>query len=230
VNLYKSSWQLYVEHSKSFQDDFEYYKNFVSKHSSLELFAGYGRITNYLVSQGADIETIELSEDFSKFINLPPARKHVGDVREVVLNRKFERIFAGYNSFCLLLEESDIRRMFQNVKAMLSENGQVSLSYYHPNYWHEAVPNDFVLDNQNVQYRPMFDLSSRKEKRAIWTDIYSFENEEVKHSYPVRIYESDGDLEFLLTGTGLKLSKKIMDYNLNNISEPGWVEYILEHS
>jgi|1048.fasta_scaffold15324_2 hypothetical protein len=226
-DLYKESWRLYKHHTENFLDDLEYYRTFCLGKKSLELFAGFGRLTNILVQNGIDMETIELSPEFSNSINLPVSKKHVGDVTEVVLPRRFDRIFAAYNSFCLLTQDDQLYSFFENLSKMLSNFGQVSLSYYHPDYWGEAVPLQLVIDGITVEYEPSFDLSSRKEKKAVWRDKYLFQGKTIQHEYPVRIFDADSDLNRFLENSKLRIVDKVMNFNNSNVSEPGWVDYIL---
>jgi len=226
-DLYKDSWRLYKEHTENFIDDLDYYLNFCSGKKSLELFAGFGRISNKLVNEGVDLETIELSSAFSEFINLPASKKHVGDVVDVVLPNRFDRIFAAYNSFCLLTEDHQLATFFLNVAQMLSKDGLVSLSYYHPDLWEESLPLKLKVSGVDVSYEPSFDLSKRSEKKAIWRDVYSLQGKSIKHEYPVRIFENDNDLIKFLEPAKLRIIDKVVDFNNPEVSEPGWIDFIL---
>jgi SAM-dependent methyltransferase len=229
MNLYQQSWELYREHSSSFIDDQNYYLELTRGRRTLEMFAGYGRIANFLTAKGVDIETVELSPDFSNCIELTKEKKHVANVVEFRLDRKFDRIIAGYNSFCLLTNPNDIHAFFQNVAAMLAEGGLASLSYYHPDAWTSDTSHDFNFRGEMVTYIPSCDLSKRKEKSGIWHDTYKFKDQEISFHYPVRIYESFPDMEPFLRGSGLCLDKVVLNYNNPDISESGWREYILKH-
>jgi SAM-dependent methyltransferase len=191
------------------------------------MFAGFGRLANRLASVGIDIETIELSPDFSSLIQIPQTKRHVGDVTNLVLPRKFERIFAAYNSFCLLTEDQQLQSLFKNIESMLAVGGLVSLSYYHPDFWGDSVALDLVIDGTKVRYEPSFDLSERKLKKAIWRDKYTFGNEVVLHEYPVRIFDRDEDLIPFLKANNLRIVDKVVDFNTANVSEPGWVDYVI---
>ena len=226
-NLYEESWRLYKHHTESFLDDLGYYRGFCKGYKSLEMFAGFGRLANRLCEEGVDLETIELSAEFSSLIRLPQEKKHIGDVTQVVLPRRFERIFAAYNSFCLLTEDRQLHAFFRNIAAMLADDGLVSLSYYHPDFWGDAVALDLMIDGTKVKYEPSFDLSDRKARRAVWQDKYTFGDQVVHHEYPVRVFESDEDLLPFLEASNLRLIDKVLDFNSANVSEPGWVDYII---
>ena len=226
-DLYKESWHLYKLQTESFKDDLEYYRNFCKGKKSLELFAGYGRLTNQLLLDGVDLETIELSMDFAQLINLSSERNHIGDVTQLVLPKKFERIFAAYNSFCLLTEDSQLYSFFKNISKMLSSGGEVSLSYYHPDFWGEALSTSMSINGRLVSYEPSFDLRGRNAKRAVWRDKYVFDSKTIEHEYPVRIFETDDDLLPFLDAANLRIVQKIRDFNNPKVSEPGWVDYLI---
>lgn len=226
-NLYEESWRLYKHHTENFLDDLNYYRTFCDGHKSLEMFAGFGRLANTMAKDGIDIETIELSPDFSSLIQIPESKRHVGDVTKLILPKKFERIFAAYNSFCLLTEDQQLNALFKNIESMLDVGGLVSLSYYHPDFWADAVAMDLFINGTKVRYEPSFDLSERKFKRAKWRDKYTFGNEVVLHEYPVRIFDSDEDLIPFLKANNLRIVDKVVDFNTANVSEPGWVDYVI---
>lgn len=224
---YNESWQLYIHHTEGFNDDLDYYRNFCKGKKSLELFAGYGRLTNQLLRDGIDIETIELSPEFAKLIALPAEKNHIGDVTQVVLPQRFERIFAAYNSFCLLTEDSQLHAFFRNMSKMLAADGEISLSYYHPDFWSDAVSTNMSIDGRSVTYEPSFDLTRRNSKRAVWRDKYIFDEKILVHEYPVRIFETDEDLLPFLQAANLRIARKIRDFNNQIVSEPGWVDYLI---
>ncbi len=228
MDLYKESWELYKGHSSKFTDDFQYYADFCKQNPTLELFAGYGRLTNFLAAQGIDIESVELSPDFSAHIQIPEEKRHLGDVTEFRLDKKFRRIIAGYNSFCLITDPKLIAKFFRNVAALLVPNGRASFSYYHPDAWKSATGDDFIYKNEIVTYDPSHDLSQRDAKHGVWIDRYKYQNQTITFDYPVRIYESEIDLVPFLKDTNLKIIDVIYNYNNSEISEDGWQEYILQ--
>lgn len=230
MNHYEKSWSVYKAHSESYQDDFEYYFNFTKGFRTLETFAGYGRVANFLSGRGIDISINELSPDFKEFFNIPENKLNIGNVLDFHSEKKFERIFAAYNSFCLILNETDVQKLFSVFEQNLAIGGRLSLSYYHPDFWEQAIPYRFEFEGKTVNYTPSFDLGGRQNKKGIWRDQYSINGERLEHLYQVRIYENASDLEQMLTHTKFKLVDEIHNYNCRNILEPGWIEYVLELS
>jgi hypothetical protein len=230
MNYYEKSWAIYKAHSESFLDDLDYYLEFTSGYKSLVTFAGYGRVANFLSTNGVDLSANELSSDFAKYIKLPEEKIQTGSVLDYNSDCKFDRIFAAYNSFCLLLEDKDVRQMFSVFEKHLSINGKISLSYYHPDFWHLSAPYAFEHEGRTINYVPTFDLAEREKHRGIWKDKYQVDGEEFEHEYKVRIYENASDINEMISHTKLKIINIIRDYNNPKIVEPGWIEYILELS
>jgi hypothetical protein len=226
-DLYEESWEIYKAHSEVFVDDFKYYFDFCQGHESLELFAGYGRVANHLIEKGIDLTTVELSPEFSKLINLPEEKRIAGDVLEYAPDKKFKRIFAGYNSFCLFSKEEDIQKFFDKLATWLDDDGLASLNYYSTDHWADAVAYDFDYKGQTINYVPSWDLSKKSEKIGKWVDIYKIGEQELTHDYTVRVYEDESDLLPFLDRAGLKLVDTVKEFNLEEIMEPGWIDYIV---
>lgn len=229
TNYYSKSWEFYRLHSENFKDDFDYYLNFTKGHQTLELFAGYGRLTNFLVANHVDMETVELEPNFAKFISIPAHKNHVCNVLDFKPTHHFERIIAGYNSFCLLRQEDDIKLFFSNLNQWLVKGGMASLSYYHPDVWtaQDGMVDQFKYEDSIITHTTRIDLSKRKDKEGIWCDEYAYDNEKMIYKYHTRIYENSDCLLPYLKDTNLKLKEVIIDYNNKNISDPGWVEFVL---
>jgi hypothetical protein len=231
-NHYTESWLLYKLHSESFVDDQQYYLDFTRNYSTLELFSGYGRLTNYLFKNGVDIESIELEKNFTNFISLPDEKNHIGNVLNFNPEKKFERVIAGYNSFCLLTREEDIHNFFINLSGWLAPGGMASLSYYHPDFWlkHSGFESHFEHDGQLITHVSRPDLSNRHKKHGIWVDEYIQNGRTVSFSYPTTIYETSDCIIPYLNGTDLRLVNTVIDYNMADISDNGWVEFVFERS
>ena len=89
---YSLSWKLYKAHSSLFTHDLDFYLDFCGNHKSLEIFSGYGRVTNYLHSRMANIYANELNSEFAKFIQIPEKKKFICDFFKMNTKESFERI------------------------------------------------------------------------------------------------------------------------------------------
>lgn len=219
---------LYKAHSEFFNDDFEYYRNFCNGFRTLELFAGYGRLANQLVRGGTDIEVVEIDPEFASFIRLPTNKKHVCNVLDFVAEKPFERVVAGYNSFCLLTKDDEISLFFKKLDSFLVHGGRTSLSYYDHRAWGEAAAYTFQFNGKEVQYIPSFDLSKLEQNIGVWIDQEKGDGIDSRVEYTTRIYQNQDSLLKFLGGTKLTLMDTIKNYNKTDILEPGWIEYVFE--
>ena len=230
-DVYKDSWELYKYHGEQFNDDIDYYKDFCLGFDTLELFAGYGRLTNPLSAMGIAIETVELSRRFSEFIQLPPHKVHVMDVLDFQPSRQFDRVIAGYNSFCLLRDDQQIREFFTQVERCLKPKGKASLNYYHQDYWDQAVEEEFIYDGQKIYYTPGFDLSQAHQGKGVWIDTYNNETGSFnkRYEYKTKIYQSHEEFCSYLSHTSLCLEKVVNEFGQqeSDITEPGWRDFVL---
>lgn len=220
MDLYEKSWALYKAHTEHFLEDVESYADFCGSRRSLELFAGYGRVANPLTAAGVDLETVELSPSFARFIDLPRSKNHVCGVLDFRPRRKFERVFAAYNSFCLLSGPGDAERFFGLLRDWLTDDGVASLNYYSARHWKDAAGGDFLFEGRRVRYEPKWDLSRREDSVGRWIDEYRLDGATVSHDYAVRLYEDRDALSGLLAQAGLRL-KAVEE------PEPGWLDFLI---
>lgn len=234
INSYTKSWQFYKAQSEGFNEDFDYYFRFCENHKTLDLFAGYGRLTNYLASRKIDIECVEIEPEFVKFINIDSSKKHTQDVRNFTSPNKFERIIAGWNSFCLLTEENDIKNFFSLIDSLLVPGGFASLNYFDTSYWHDAPSGKLLIDGVEYQYEPNYDLSKADEGHGLWIDEYestqSNQSRKLKFEYPIRVYQNVESLIPFFEHTPLEIVNIVENFGLEKetISEPGWIDYVFK--
>jgi len=171
--------ELCIEHTRSLTDDVDFYSKLCEGKKSLELFAGYGRITNRLVDQNIDVEAIDINPSYAAKIHLPTEKCHVCDVREFASNQRFEAIFAAYNSFTLLTSDKEIHAFFKNMADLMKKDGILCLNNYHHSAWDKAVAYSFTRDDgSTVRYWYDFDLSLRDKSLGFWRDHYTLESGE----------------------------------------------------
>lgn len=228
-NIAVDTEALYRALTESTTDDIDYYSSFVKDQTALELFAGFGRVSNHLASIGTDLETVELLRQYSEHINLTSSKVHTCDVLDFNPGKTYNRIFAAYNSFCLFTEDKDIQQFFRNLDMWLTSDGIISLSYYHPEFWHEVKPCDFIYKGTVVSYIPHYDLSNRSNKKGIWTDEYIINSKSYFKEYYIQIYESERDLAPYLDGTNLQVIDVVANFNTprEELQEFGWIDFIL---
>jgi SAM-dependent methyltransferase len=111
----------------------------MSGNTILELACGTGRLANSLVREGADYTGLELSQDFAdlakkklnQYGNTPTIV--TGDMRNFQLNKTFDLIFIGFNSFLHLLTDEDAASFFTCVKKHMHENSRFLIDIFIPN-------------------------------------------------------------------------------------------------
>lgn len=227
LNHYTESWELYKLHSELFREDYDYYYDFCYGYKTLEIFAGYGRLANYLIKNKVDIETVELEKNFAKYINLPSEKNYICDILEFAPNKSYERIIAGYNSFCLFLEDEKIHKFFERLDNLANHGAQVSLSYFPINAWRESPEQILHFKNTEVRYRSIFDFSKSNQNIAVWIDEYVIQDKVYKYDYPVRVYSTPDEVMRFAKNTNLELINIIDDYN-KNIEDTGWKEFVFQ--
>ena len=105
----------------------------------MELASGTGRLANCLIREGAEYTGLELSSDFaalarkklSHFSNTPTII--TGDMRDFQLNKTFDLIFIGFNSFLHLLTDEDAASFFTCVKKHMHGNSRFLIDIFIPN-------------------------------------------------------------------------------------------------
>lgn len=228
INLYYDNWHYYKAQSDYFDYDHDFYLDLCTGKKTLELFAGYGRLSNVLINNGIDLETVELEPKFAKFINLPPAKNHVCDVLKMNLNKKFECIIGGaYNSFVLLIDDKDIYSYFQKMDSLLETGGILSISYNPLNEWNKLQPSTITVNAIDYIYTNNYDLSNLDKDLATWIDEYRHNDQTLSFSYPTRVYKNDEDLLKFVKNTNFTLIEKVINYN-RNIPDDLWIEFILK--
>ena len=105
----------------------------------MELACGTGRLANSLIRDGADYTGLELSPDFAELAqNKLDAYRNTptivtGDMRNFQLNKAFDLIFIGFNSFLHLLTDKDAISFFSSVKKHMHENSRFLIDIFIPN-------------------------------------------------------------------------------------------------
>ncbi len=226
-SYYSESWFLYKAHTQSFTDDYDYYYEFCKGYDTLELFAGYGRLTNFLIDKKINIESIEIESNFSSFIHLPEEKNHTCDILKFFPNKKYERIIAAYNSFCLFTTEDKVELFFKKIDSFLARGGIASLSYYPVSAW-KKNKEEIIIDGRKYLYQSDFNLDLLHKNIAIWIDQYFNQKVNLKFEYPTRIYKNEYDIYQFLQNTNLELIDIVENYKNENIQDKGWIEYVLQ--
>ncbi|MCH9684819.1 MAG: class I SAM-dependent methyltransferase [Deltaproteobacteria bacterium] len=125
--------------------------------SVLELGCGYGRMLTALAAADRTIVGVEYEPDLLAMAEAavdrlpPPLRAGVslvqGDMRDVSLDRVFDRVLLPFGGLYCLLSDADLDATLANVVRHLAPGGRVGLDVYRADAFHaEAEPDDVPDD------------------------------------------------------------------------------------
>jgi len=193
----------------------------------LELACGTGRLANSLVRDGADYTGLELSPDFAdlakkklnQYCNTPTIV--MGDMRNFQLNKTFDLIFIGFNSFLHLLTDEDAISFFSSVKNHMHKNSRFLIDIYIPNplflYRPEGVRflvleyTDSVLEKFiTVEESNLYDIDTEINELT-WHFINDKKAEIAVEKFSVRMY-FPSKMNQLLIDNGFQILHQWGDY------------------
>mgnify|MGYP000061785115 FL=1 len=105
----------------------------------LELAAGTARLAIPLIREGAEYTGIEISPEFCKQAEQKLSHHQMyatfiqGDIRELDLNKTFDLIFIGFNSFLHLLKDGDAMACLECVKKHMHKDTLFVIDIFVPN-------------------------------------------------------------------------------------------------
>ena len=124
------------------KNDIEFWKKIYHQHKGneiLELGCGTGRLSIPLLKEGADYTGIEISKEFCDHAKNKIKEKKLTakilkqDFRNFQLNRKYDMIFIGFNTFLHLLNDSDAMQFFHSVKKHMHAKTLFYIDIFVPN-------------------------------------------------------------------------------------------------
>ena len=162
------------------------------------------------------------------YILLPEHKKYTCNVLDFNPNKQYDRIFAAFNSFCLITKDIEIHNFFNNLASLCKPNGLISLSYYPKDHWDDPSEFDFILNGKKISYYSTYKISQTDPTQARWFDHYQIDGHSYHYQFPIKLYHSDEILISYTKRNQLQLVDKINNYNKKDISIPGWIEYVFE--
>lgn len=150
----------------------------------LEMACGTGSISYYLARAGYDITAFDLSEDmlsiaYNKLIDFNNINLLHLDMRDFVINKKFDTILATCDSINYIIESRDLLETFKNVYRHLNDNG---LFIFDINSYHKLKNiignNTFVEDQEDLFY--------------VWQNYYD-EQKSLCEFYLTFFYKEEGN-------------------------------------
>jgi SAM-dependent methyltransferase len=200
----------------------------------LELACGTGRLANSLVRDGADYTGLELSPDFAElaknkldeYRNTPSII--TGDMRNFQLNKTYDLVFIGFNSFLHLLTDKDAASFFTCIKNHMHKNSRFLIDIYIPNplflYRPEGVRflvleyTDSVLEKfVTVEESNLYDIDTEINELT-WHFINDKKAEIAVEKFSVRMY-FPSKMNQLLIDNGFQILHQWGDYYRTPLGE-----------
>ncbi len=198
----------------------------------LELAAGTGRLGLPLVEVGLDYTGLELSPEFVKTGNenlssFPNGNIIHGDMRSFNLERQFQFVFIGFNSFLHNYTDDDAISCLKSVRQHLKTDGRFLVSVF--------IPDPSFLYRETDKLYPVLEefeysghICSIKETNRYdeETEInhltwYLFRDEKQDpnpYHFDLRMFYPD-TMDRLISDAGLTIYDKFGDYENNPLSE-----------
>ena len=200
----------------------------------LELASGTGRISIPLLREGLHVTGIELSKPFCKSarIKAVPFQKNAlfieGNISNFNLNKKYDTIFIGYNSFLHLLKNEEGLSCLNSVKKHLKPNSRFYIDIYMPSPLHYYRPkkiryptieyfdsqiNEEVLIEETNNYDSDLEVN-----QLTWYYSSKTKKDFLINTFSTRMYWPD-TMNRLLIDSGFKIINIWGNYDLNPFNE-----------
>ena len=226
---------LYPDLYDALHQDIETDKNVITHYAKkcngpvLEVASGTGRLSKYIIDLGLPYTGIDNSQSF-----LDASIKNLGnrgtfllhDMRDFHLNKKFDFIFIGFNSFLHNLTDKDALSCLTSIKTHLNDGGLFLLSIFLPD--HSFLYRDEYLyeartffDYQGKQCR-MMERNSFDDETQINSLTWQLEIDgnlsEETYSFKQRMYYPH-KMDLLFQETGFSIQEKFGDWEMNPLDE-----------
>ena len=217
------------------KNDIEFWKKIYSQskwNTVLELGSGTGRLALPLLKEGATYSGLEISKKFCQH-----AEKKISnggftpdiinqDFRDFNINKKYDLIFIGFNTFLHLLTDSDALFFFKSVKRHMHSNTLFYIDILVPNpdflykgnkrlknlEYVDSKTNDIIYVDEICKYDEITEIMKVK-----WI-YYSKNKQEEEYQFTMRMYYTD-TMNRLITDSGLYINNLWGDYNLDEFNE-----------
>ena len=217
------------------KNDIEFWKKILERNDGvkiLELGSGTGRLAIPLLKEGAEYSGIEISKEFCKHAkNKITDNGFIPDIisqdfRDFNINKKYDLVFIGFNTFLHILTDSDSALFFQSVKRHMHSNTLFYIDIFVPNpdflyRGDKRIKNFEYIDSKTNQIIYVDELCKYNKTTEImkvkW--IYYSENKaEEEYQFTMRMYYPD-TMNRLITDAGLHINNLWGDYQFSEFNE-----------
>ena len=195
----------------------------------LEVASGTGRLSKYITDLGLPYTGIDNSQSF-----LDVSIENLGsrgtfllrDMRDFHLNKKFDFIFIGFNSFLHNLTDKDAVSCLASIKTHLNDGGLFLLSIFQPDhsflYRDEYLYEARTFFNYQGKKCRMMERNSFDDETQINSLTWQLEIDgnlsEDTYSFKQRMYYPH-KMDLLFQETGLSIQEKFGDWEMNPLDE-----------
>ena len=169
----------------------------------MELACGTGRLANSLVRDGADYTGLELSPDFAELAqNKLDAYRNTpsiitGDMRNFQLNKTFDLIFIGFNSFLHLLTDGDTVSFFACVKKHMHKNSHFIIDIFIPNPL-------FLYRPEGIQF-PVLEYNDSRSNKLVKVKESGDYNTDTEVNEITWYFSFDGEKDFAIEQFSMRM-------------------------
>ena len=195
----------------------------------LEVASGTGRLSKYITDLGLPYTGIDNSQSF-----LDVSIENLGsrgtfllrDMRDFHLNKKFDFIFIGFNSFLHNLTDKDAVSCLASIKTHLNDGGLFLLSIFQPDhsflYRDEYLYEARTFFNYQGKKCRMMERNSFDDETQINSLTWQLEIDgnlsEETYSFKQRMYYPH-KMDLLFQETGFSIQEKFGDWDMNPLDE-----------
>jgi len=226
---------LYPDLYDALHQDIETDKNVITHYAKkcngpvLEVASGTGRLSKYITDLGLPYTGIDNSQSF-----LDVSIENLGsrgtfllrDMRDFHLNKKFDFIFIGFNSFLHNLTDKDAVSCLASIKTHLNDGGLFLLSIFQPDhsflYRDEYLYEARTFFNYQGKKCRMMERNSFDDETQINSLTWQLEIDgnlsEETYSFKQRMYYPH-KMDLLFQETGFSIQEKFGDWEMNPLDE-----------
>ena len=226
---------LYPDLYDALHQDIETDKNVITHYAKkcngpvLEVASGTGRLSKYITDLGLPYTGIDNSQSF-----LDVSIENLGsrgtfllrDMRDFHLNKKFDFIFIGFNSFLHNLTDKDAVSCLASIKTHLNDGGLFLLSIFQPDhsflYRDEYLYEARTFFNYQGKKCRMMERNSFDDETQINSLTWQLEIDgnlsDETYSFKQRMYYPH-KMDLLFQETGFSIQEKFGDWDMNPLDE-----------
>tara|TARA_Y100001970_G_C14192571_1_gene836232 strand:+ start:938 stop:1702 length:765 start_codon:yes stop_codon:yes gene_type:complete len=217
------------------KNDIEFWKLLYNKHYGkkvLELGSGTGRLAIPLLKENCDYTGIEISKEFCEE-SKKKIKKHGfkakiihGDFRLFNLDKKYDFIFIGFNTFLHLLNDNDAVSFLQSIKQHMHEKTVFYIDIFvpHPLFLYrnkKRIKNLEYIDSKTKKLTYVDEIceyNSETEINKITWIYYTDESDEKKYHFTMRMYFPD-TMNRLIIDSGLHIKNIWGNHSCDDFNE-----------